>query len=443
MIHSNIRSKVFISYSHKDKIWLDRIQTMLSPEIRKSESLVWADTKIEPGDLWKVEIAEALSSAKVAILLVSQSFLASDFIDQHELPPILAASEEEGLKIFWVAIDHCLYEKTEIARYQAVGNPAEPLMALLQSEQDKILKVLCQKVIKAMEQPLQPSLPDYDDELGKALSGIIKAASSPFGTHGILRRYMKGTIYVITEKGHPVAQYPQIENNSFFKINDSPIGRKYEWKGGTGSKMGFPLSNKRTALEYKSWDDLVFTGSIQFFEGGRLYDSVRFGTHVMYEGNILRKFVDYEIQTGDKTTGGKLGFPITDPYETQSISGANGIVQRFIYGYIIDWSSGTYRVEMGFHDLYQTLDEWWGKLGFPISDELAYTSPVSNEEGCIQHFEYGCTQWNYKKNCGFYMDGDIYKRWQEEKEKLGFAINSAMLIKKTRLQHFEGGVIEL
>ena len=88
----------------------------------------------------------------------------------------------------------------------------------------------------------------------------------------------------------------------------------------------------------------------------------------MYEGNILRKFVDYEIQTGNKTTGGKLGFPITDPYETQSISGAKGTVQRFIYGYIIDWSAGTYRVELGFHDIYQSLDEWL-TVGFSLSDE--------------------------------------------------------------------------
>lgn len=443
MALGDIRDKVFISYSHKDKTWLDRIQTMLSPEIRKSESLLWADTKIEPGDVWRVEIARALSTAKVAVLLVSQSFLASDFIDKHELPPILAASEKEGLKILWIAIDHCLYEKTEIARYQAVGDPAEPLTALTRSEQDKVLKLLCQKVIKAMEQPIHPNLPDHDSELGQALSGIIHATPSPYGTKGILRRYAKGTIYLLTEKGHPIAGYPKIENNTHFKINDSQIGRKYELRGGTGSKLGFPLKNKQIALDHKTWGDFIVSGSIQFFEGGRIYDSPRFGTHVMYEGNILRKFVEYEIQTGNKTTGGKLGFPITESYETQSVSGAKGVVQRFIYGYIIDWSAGTYRVEMGFHDIYQSLDEWWGKLGFPLSDEQEYISSVSNKKGYIQYFENGCTQWNDEINFGFYMDGDIYKRWLDEKEKLGFALNSVVLTKNSRLQHFEGGVIEL
>lgn len=443
MAPGNIRDKVFISYSHKDKEWLEYIQSMLSPEIPTDEPLLWDDTKIEPGDLWRAEISRALDQAKVAILLVSRSFLASDFIKKHELPPILDAAAKEGLKILWVTIDECMYENREIVRYQAVGDPSKPLKGLPIPEQDKIIKKLCQKVIKAMEQPLHPNLPDHDNELGQALSGIIQATPSPYGTKGILRRYTKGTIYLITEKGHPIAGYPTIENNTYFKINDSPIGRKYELRGGTGSKLGFPLKNMQTAHDHKTWGDFVVSGLIQFFEGGRIYDSPRFGAHVMYEGNTLRKFVEYEIQTGNKTTGGKLGFPITESYETQSISGAKGVAQRFIYGYIIDWSSGTYRVEMGFHDIYQSIDEWWGELGFPVSDQEEYISPVSNNKGWIQYFENGCMHWNDEINYGFYIYGEIYRKWMEEREKLGFALNSVVPTKNSHLQHFEGGVIEL
>ena len=38
--------------------------------------------------------------------------------------------------------------------------------------------------------------------------------------------------------------------------------------------------------------------------------------------------------------------------------------------------------------------------------------------------------------------GDMYKQWIEEKEKLGFALNSVFFMQKTRIQHFEGGTIE-
>ena len=69
---------VFLSFSHGDRTWLERLRKMLKPLLRQGSFACGDDTKIRGSDRWRREIAAALAWARVAVLLVSADSLDSD-----------------------------------------------------------------------------------------------------------------------------------------------------------------------------------------------------------------------------------------------------------------------------------------------------------------------------------------------------------------------------
>ena len=131
-----VTKPLFISYSHKDQEWLVELKKWLKPLEQKDLIKIWDDTEIKAGDEWRSKIEKALASAKAAVLLVSQDFLASEFITNSELPVLLDAAKEKGLKIYWIAVRPSVVDDTQIAKYQAVHkNP--PLNELDPQEREK------------------------------------------------------------------------------------------------------------------------------------------------------------------------------------------------------------------------------------------------------------------------------------------------------------------
>lgn len=144
--------QVFISYCQKDKEpFLSELLEHIKPYVRKSGIVVWSDEDITPGSNWFGEIQAALASAKVAVLLVSPSFLASDFVHEHELGPLLKDAERGGVRILWVPVRACSYELTQLRNYQAVLPPSKPL-AEMTVERDKAWVTVCKEIQRALQQ---------------------------------------------------------------------------------------------------------------------------------------------------------------------------------------------------------------------------------------------------------------------------------------------------
>jgi TIR domain len=145
--------QVFVSYSHKDGRWLERIKVFLTSLEKEGVLRRWDDTEIDAGRIWTDEIKKAIACARVAVLLVSEDFLASRFISENELPPLLVAAKERGLLILPVIVSHCRFNDSLLGEFHAINPPDKPLNMMQRGNQDKVLV----KVVDAIRSALQES----------------------------------------------------------------------------------------------------------------------------------------------------------------------------------------------------------------------------------------------------------------------------------------------
>jgi hypothetical protein len=133
---SSSRNELFISYCRKDEKWLDELLKHLKPYLRDGSFTAWSDQQIKPGSQWFGEIKAALARAKAAVLLVTPDFLASDFIHENELTPLLREAETGGVTILWIHVRDSAYKKSPLRNYQSLLDPIRPL-ARMRQERDQ------------------------------------------------------------------------------------------------------------------------------------------------------------------------------------------------------------------------------------------------------------------------------------------------------------------
>jgi len=146
------RHKIFISYSKKDREYLDALCVQLASF--DAELLVWSDQDISPGASWDQEIRDAMKSADAAVLLVSADFLATKYVVDVEIPFLLEAVTGRGLlftplfvrssnadkKTFKRALHPTTGELgAKITDFQGLNRLDQPLAGLSAAERDKVL----------------------------------------------------------------------------------------------------------------------------------------------------------------------------------------------------------------------------------------------------------------------------------------------------------------
>ena len=103
-----------------------------------------------------------MHKATVAILVVSADFLASDFIVNNELPPLLRNAEEKGTKIIPLIVKLCRFTRDHNLRhFQSVNDPKEALILLSEGEREKYYDLVSSEIEEVLG-----VAPAVDVELG-------------------------------------------------------------------------------------------------------------------------------------------------------------------------------------------------------------------------------------------------------------------------------------
>lgn len=130
---------VFISYSHHDQAWVDRLVRHLRVLEHEGALKVWVDDhRVNAGESWRKEIERAIETASVVVLVLSADFLSSEFIVKEEIPHLLEKRSRGEAILMPIIFRPCSWQDVSWLRPLQVW----PKNSVPLSEQDRVDETL-------------------------------------------------------------------------------------------------------------------------------------------------------------------------------------------------------------------------------------------------------------------------------------------------------------
>lgn len=142
---------IFISYAHEDRQWLLKLRSALRPLEHRAQLAVWDDFRLQAGDSYQQHISEAIGRAPVAVLIVSNAFFASTFIQEVELPQLLEKNQQGTCRLLWLLLEGDEWLKSPLQAILSLNDVEQPLAELSPAQQQDALIMLRRKVAAAIE----------------------------------------------------------------------------------------------------------------------------------------------------------------------------------------------------------------------------------------------------------------------------------------------------
>ena len=183
MSDSTSKSRIFISYSHRGNgpRWKNALLSALHVFARHRLLDVWQDGYIRMSSFWDDDIKEAMRSARLAVVLLTDEALQSDYILREELPCLADRQKTENLPVFPVICEPCEWKAHDWLRATQAPNGSNPLSILPQDRIDGVFHQLANEIAKTLSH--------------NALSGIVDSELPVEATRIYLDKFlpMKGS----------------------------------------------------------------------------------------------------------------------------------------------------------------------------------------------------------------------------------------------------------
>src|SRR5215469_9217317 len=158
---------IFFCYAREDEALLNKLKTHLRSLQWEGLIEVWHDCNISPGTEWEQEISKHLNAAQIILLLVSPSFMNSDYAYSIEMKRAVERHERKEARVIPVILEHVYWQVDPLNKLQALPTDGEPVMSARWHSLNEALFNVTEGIRKVVEQLTErhaPALPIVAEE---------------------------------------------------------------------------------------------------------------------------------------------------------------------------------------------------------------------------------------------------------------------------------------
>lgn len=161
---------VLLCYAQEDERMKRKLKDHLSLLERKELIKVWDYGNVNPGTEWEREINEHLDKAQIILLLISASFLASNYCYTEQMQQAIKRHEREDARVIPVILRPVYWEEPPLDKLRALPDDNKPIPQW--KPQDEGYKNVAVGIKKLIEQWDAHSFPEPKVERKEMIANL-------------------------------------------------------------------------------------------------------------------------------------------------------------------------------------------------------------------------------------------------------------------------------